>query len=176
MGISAAVAGKLVEWIKLSPRYLLPLSLFTGFLLFAPAKWLFVFGLVGFVSDYRSWFGLAFLLSTALLLSAAIMAMWELAKRKWDASKLMSRWQRRLHNLSEREKDILRRYIEEETRTQYWQASDGVVGGLVDEQVLYRARNLSRMGGYFACNIQPWAWEYLNEHRKLLSEERPRSD
>ncbi len=39
--------GRLVEWIKPSPRYLLPLSLLTGFLLFAPAKWLSVFGLIG---------------------------------------------------------------------------------------------------------------------------------
>ena len=27
--------GRLVEWIKLYPRHLLPLSLFTGFVLFA---------------------------------------------------------------------------------------------------------------------------------------------
>ena len=45
--------GRLVEWIKLSPRHLLPLSLFTGFVLFAPQKWLAVFGIFGFVSDYR---------------------------------------------------------------------------------------------------------------------------
>ena len=47
MGIGTVVAGRLVEWIKLSPRYLLPLSLFTGFLLFAPQGWLVVVGLVG---------------------------------------------------------------------------------------------------------------------------------
>jgi hypothetical protein len=39
--------GKLVEWIKLSLRLLLPLSLLTGFILFAPQRWLAVFGLVG---------------------------------------------------------------------------------------------------------------------------------
>jgi hypothetical protein len=49
--------GRLVEWIKLSPRYLLPLSLFTGFVLFAPQRWLAVFGIARLVSDYRPWFG-----------------------------------------------------------------------------------------------------------------------
>jgi transposase len=34
---------RLVEWIKLSPRYLLPLLLFTGFVLFAPHTWLAIF-------------------------------------------------------------------------------------------------------------------------------------
>jgi hypothetical protein len=38
--------GRLVGWIKLSLRYLLPLSLFTGFMLFASHDWLAVFGLV----------------------------------------------------------------------------------------------------------------------------------
>jgi hypothetical protein len=42
--------GRLVEWIKLSPRHLLPLSLFTGSALFTPEKWLAVFGIVGFVA------------------------------------------------------------------------------------------------------------------------------
>jgi hypothetical protein len=37
---------RLVEWNKLSPRHLLLLSLFTGFMLFASQEWLAVFGLV----------------------------------------------------------------------------------------------------------------------------------
>ncbi len=45
--------GRRVEWIKLSPRYLLPLSLFTGFILFAPKKWLAVFGLLNLVTNKR---------------------------------------------------------------------------------------------------------------------------
>ena len=44
---------RLVEWIKLSPRYLLPLSLFTGFVLFAPEKWLAVFGLLDLAGNKR---------------------------------------------------------------------------------------------------------------------------
>ena len=47
--------------------------------------------------------------------------------------------------------------------------ADGVVGGLEGERVLYRASSLGCSVDYFAYNIQPWAWEYLNEHRKLLS-------
>jgi hypothetical protein len=53
MGIGSMVAGRLVEWIKLSPRYLLPISLFTGFVLFASKSLLVVFGIAGLVSDYR---------------------------------------------------------------------------------------------------------------------------
>jgi hypothetical protein len=45
--------GRLVEWIKLSPRHLLPLYLFTGFILFAPQRWLAVFALLDLASNKR---------------------------------------------------------------------------------------------------------------------------
>jgi hypothetical protein len=38
--------GRLAEWIKLSSRHLVPLSLFTGFIVFAPETRLSVFGLI----------------------------------------------------------------------------------------------------------------------------------
>ncbi len=31
-----------------------------------------------------------------------------------------------------------------------------------------RPTNLSRGGEVFAYNVQPWAWEYLNSHPRLL--------
>jgi hypothetical protein len=45
--------GRLVEWIKLSPRYLLPLSLFTGFVPVAPTNVLDLFALLGLASNKR---------------------------------------------------------------------------------------------------------------------------
>jgi hypothetical protein len=161
--------GRLVEWIKLSPRHLLPLSLFTGFVLFAPQRWLAVFGLVGFVAEWRPYFGAAFLLSTALLLSAAIVAGYGWVKQKREEVALLRSRRERLHHLSEPEKDILRGYIEDQTRTQYLPMHDGVVGGLQAERIIFRASSLSRGWDEFAYNIQPWAWEYLNKHPKLLA-------
>jgi hypothetical protein len=37
--------GRLVEWIKLSPRHLLPLSIFSDFVLFVPAGFLTQFAI-----------------------------------------------------------------------------------------------------------------------------------
>ena len=39
--------GRLVEWIKLSPKHLVAIFLFTGLVVFAPQRWLAVFELVG---------------------------------------------------------------------------------------------------------------------------------
>jgi Super-infection exclusion protein B len=44
-----------------------------------------------------------------------------------------------------------------------------VVNGLVSETVLYRSSNMSALGTTFPFNIQPWAWDYLNEHPELLN-------
>lgn len=159
---------KLVDWIKLSPRYLVPLSLVTGFVLFAPQRWLAVFGLVGFVSDYRPWFGAAFLLSTTLLVSAAKTAGYGWVVGRRQQARRLEAMKRRLHNLSEPEKEILRGYIEGDTRTQYLSMHDGVVSGLEVERILFRATVLSRGWDEFAYNIQHWAWEYLNKNPKLL--------
>ena len=161
--------GRLVEWIKLSPRHLLPLSLFTGFILFAPQRWLAAFGIAGFVSDYRPYIGVTFLLSTVLLISAAIVAGYGWAKQKRAEAALLRGRRERLHHLSEPEKEILRGYIEAQPRTQYLSMADGVVGGLVAERIIYRASSLGQSFDYFAYNIHPWAWEYLNAHPKLLS-------
>ena len=80
---------RLVEWIRLSPRHLLPLSSLTGFLLFAPQRWLAAFGIAGFVSDYRPYIGVTFLLSTVLLISAAIVAGYGWAMRKRPEAALL---------------------------------------------------------------------------------------
>jgi len=50
--------------------------------------------------------------------------------------------------------------------------SNGVIKGLILEDILYRSSSVSlpRHGFMsFAFNIQPWAWEYLNKHSYLLN-------
>lgn len=43
-----------------------------------------------------------------------------------------------------------------------------VVLGLETEKIIYRASSLSSYYTNFPYNIQPWAWEYLNQHPDLL--------
>ncbi len=60
---------KIVDWIKLSPKYLLPISLFSGALLFIDPNWISFFGLNNFVIQFRPFISIIFFLSDALLLS-----------------------------------------------------------------------------------------------------------
>ncbi len=157
-----------LDWIKLSPRYLLPLSLFTAFVLFAPQDMLARFGLVGLLSEYRPYFGLVFLLSTTLLLTAALAAVYDWIMQSRRERAWLKEKEQRLHRLAEPEKDILRRFVYGGTRSQKLSMSDGTVGGLEAEHIIFRSSNVGNIESW-AYNIQPWAWDYLTSHPGLLA-------
>ena len=102
--IGAVDFSKYVDWIKLSPRYLLPIVLFTGFVLFAPTGMLDTFGLTELLNRYRPDFGLVFLLSLALFLTGLVVGALDLIN-KWRRQRQSTKeYQQRLHRLSEPEK------------------------------------------------------------------------
>ncbi len=160
---------KLVDWIKLTPRYLFALCLAGGVLLFAKASWLAPLGLDAFVGKYRFWIGLVFLVGLSLLLAHVLAHAMRKGLDWWTEFRGVHQGRKRLHQLTEEERRILASYIEGKTRTQMLRISDGVVSGLVSQRIIYMSANLgSGHDPYFAHNIQPWAWEYLNEHPELV--------
>ena len=86
------------------------------------------------------------------------------------AKKVVKDGQNYLKSLSGKEKEILRSYINENTKTRYFNMSDGVINGLVTQDILSLPSRLSRRGYVFAYNIKPWAWEYLKENKHLLED------
>jgi hypothetical protein len=173
---ATSLAKSIMEAIKLSPRYLLPICIFTGFLVFAPKDVLSIFGLTGIVSSYRPYFGLVFLGSVSLLASSAFIVLYEFIKAKRRQRAVREYRRQRLHHLTEDEKELLRGFIEGQTRTQYLSMADGRVGQLGTEKILFRASSLGEYVDAFAYNIQPWAWEYLNKHPELLEPASPPPD
>lgn len=126
---------KYLDWIKLSPRYLLPLVLFTGFVLFAPVWMLDTFGLTEWIDSYRPIFGLVFLLSSALFVSGLAVGGLDWIKGRRRERQVSKARRQSLHRLSEPEKEILRGYIDNSTTTRYLSMGDGVVGGLEAQRI-----------------------------------------
>jgi hypothetical protein len=166
----------LLDALKLSPRYLVPVALASGFLLFSPADYLTVMGLDTLVNSYRSWIGLVFLVSAALLITSLIQQAWSLSKVRYARFRTRRAAHKRLNHLTAEEKDILRGYIVNQTRTQVLDFASGVVKGLEHEGIIYQASPLGSLLDGFAYNIQPWAWDYLNDHKELLIETNSGSD
>jgi Super-infection exclusion protein B len=161
-------ASKFLEAIKLSPKYLLPIVIVAGFLLFAKPEILDIFGLGKLSATYKPYIGGIFLLSAALVLSNWLVSLyaWYAKRRVW--SKRIKHAKRTLHNLTDAEREILRGYVGGNTRTQYLQLEDGVASGLELEYIIFRSSNVGNLDDGWAFNIQPWAWKYLNERPELL--------
>jgi hypothetical protein len=158
---------KRVEWLKLSPRYLLPVAMITGFLLFAPNNILDILGLVDLIKQYRPYIGGALLISLGLLLSNILAMLFDFTRQRSEKSKRLKQMRKRLHNLTEEEKALLRGYVERQSRTQYFDMENGVARGLEAERIIFQASNIGRIDSW-AYNIQPWAWTYLSGRPELL--------
>jgi hypothetical protein len=163
---------KFLDWIKLSPKYLLGLAVFAGLLLFAPNSFIERLGLVEIVDKNRTWVGLAFILVISLLSVNLFEPVIGYFKEKWNKWKTRKSQEHRLNNLTLEEKAIMRGYILKNTRTQYLRVDDGVVRGMEREGLIYMASNLGGVGFSFnfAFNIHPWAWTYLSNHQDLIKE------
>lgn len=159
---------KSLEAIKLSPKYLFPVVLVSGFLLFARPSMLEVFGLAELSAKYKPYIGGVFLLAAALVLSHWAISLYKRGEKRRLWSRRIKSSKRRLRNLTAEEREVLRGYIGGNTRTRYFQLESGVVSGLQLEHIVFRSSNVGNLDEGWAYNIQPWAWDYLNENLELL--------
>lgn len=159
---------KLIELIKLPIRFFIAIACVFAFILFAPDNLVSKMGLLSFKEQGQIYFGVSLLISLAIIISGAI----GMIGRKFYEYFYLRTAKKRLHKLTIVEKDILRQYIESDSRARYLELSCGSVKGLEHEKIIYRSSNVSSPShGYmaFAYNIQPWAWEYLNKNKHLLT-------
>lgn len=143
-------------------------TLMSGGILFLPAGWIDVLGLLELRSEHRAWFGGAFVLGASALTIKFLIAAYTAASRKvseWRVAKVRLK---QLGRLSPKEKGVLQRYLDQKTKTQYLHVGDGIATSLEASQIIYRAATVSHAGLEFAFNLQPWAWDYLQNHPEVL--------
>jgi hypothetical protein len=162
---------KLIDWIKLSPKYLLPIILVSGILIFAPTSFLAILGLDTFIILARPWIGIIFLLSSSLLIVNIFYSVYDWFKAEHKKKKIKGIRQERLHKLTPREKEIFLGYILNDTRTQYLDYSDGVARGLEAEGFIFMSSNVGDLDSW-SYNIQPWVWDlFKNSFKSYFSED-----
>lgn len=159
---------KWIEWIKLPPKILFALTAFSGAIVFAPGAFLGRLGLQEFVANFRGWIGAAFLLFASLLF--AHFASWTYSViHPWIMqSVLIRRGKLRLRSLDDCEKKLLAAFINKNTRSLKLDIEDGTVHVLVREKILSQVSKIGDLIDGFAYAVQPWAWEYLQEHSEIL--------
>lgn len=159
---------KLIEWVKLKPRHFFTLAFATGVVLFAPGQAIDRLGMTEFVADYRGWMGLAFLVSFAAWLSYGISHVSSAILFRLGLWRSVRAGREYLKVLSPPEREILRQFIQGDTKTVNLDLASGDHHQLELNNVIYRPRSVSQRLTYFDYNIQPWAWDYLRKHPGLL--------
>lgn len=139
----------------------------SGALVLAPPTMIAKLGMTNFVSDYRSWLGLALVVSCAYLLAHAIVFLAKQVHRRYEDKAILRIQVGYLKTLVPDEKARLLPYIHDQRSSVVYQITDGVVRGLVAKGILFRSSNVGR-GTAFSFNIQPWARMEIERDPALL--------
>ena len=158
----------LFEFLKLTPRYLTAIGLVAGAILFGSDEFRETLGITQFAQDYRAILGIFFLSSIVLLLIALGGGGIGRVRRWWRKRKAFQRVTKRLHRLTEDEKQILRYYVAKNTRSNTLRVDDGIVQELVAEGIIYRSTSMGNMLEGFSHNISDVAWDYLHVYPNVL--------
>ena len=160
---------RFARWLfELPQRIVWAFVAIVGLTLWGPDRFVTGLGLQEFIDDYRQWIGVAFLVLVGIALPNAVEGVRRQALQWWRDRRYLRDAEKRLHDLTEAEKKVLRHYVTDNTRTQNLDMTNGVTSGLVSASVIYQAANISVGLTIFAYNIRPWAWDYLREHPELL--------
>ncbi len=142
------------------PKFAFAGLVVSGFILFFTDQYLALTGLK--VVTYRVEVALAFLVCAAFLI-------WEIFTSivKWNNSQRgLRNAKRRLRSLTLEEKEVLRGFVEGNTRTQTLNSSNAIVYGLCQAKIIY----LATPSKYALDNyhITDWARDYLKKNTYLL--------
>ena len=137
-------------------------------MLFAPNIIADTLGISNLTQNYRTWIRLAFLASITLLVVHWSVQIGGIVPNRSRIQKSKQRITKKLRALTEDEKQILRFYFSNQSKSNTLRIDDGVVNGLVGCGIIYRAASMGNMLEGFAHNISDFAWEYLNENPAIL--------
>jgi len=157
-----------LECLKLAPRYLIALGAMAAVLLFASEEFLKLIGVLELSRDNRSVLGITLGVTSSLFAVTVAADAISIAKGWWRKRSYYRRVTNRMLCLTEDEKQILRFYIDRQTRANILRYDDGVVQSLVSDGIIYRSASIGNILEGFAHNISEFAWDYLNAHPELL--------
>ena len=163
------LAKTLLEFLKLTPRYLIAIAIIAALFLFPSDRFLGALGVQQFAQDNRTWIAITFLVSGVLFTVDAVTRIIQCIRKRHAAGELLKKQLKRLNSLTEDEKKILRYYIANETRTNVLCISDGVVNGLVSAGIISQAHTWSVEDDRFAYNISDFSLEHLQKNKGLLA-------
>lgn len=156
---------KLLKVFELAPRFLATIAIVSGFLLWSSQTVIESLGLSQFRADHRQWIGISLLLSIGGLAATGFGLLWQLASRRRAHVALINR----LKDLTEEEKQVLRWFLEHNTRTSQLKYGNGVVQGLIAAGIIIHTNPQAYRHHSEACLIAEDALGVLKKRPDLLT-------
>lgn len=164
----AELAKTLLEVMKLAPRFIVALGSASAVLLVLSASSLRRLGLSDVVQKYRFALGLTLVLSVVLIVIYVCLFFIRSIQRHWYRKKGHQKTIKRLNDLTEDEKQILRYFLHHDTRATMLKYDDGVVQGLAHSGIIYQSSSMGDVFEGFPYNITDWTWDYLRANPQAL--------
>lgn len=160
--------GKILEFIKLAPKYLIAILMASGIGIFSRSGIDYFLSINGFIDEYKGWIGMIFLISSCLIF--VTISEFTLIKVLKLINYLIIKYFgiKKLKRLTPIERNILGEYIFKKTKFLNIPIEYGGKNDLVQCNIIYRSSNIGREITGFSYDMQPWAWKYLNKHEDLL--------
>ncbi len=169
---------KIIEFFK-QPQLVFVVAVTTGLIVFLPDRAVHKMGLAHSRNTYLPFIAIIFLVATVQFITQMSIKGYTWNKERNKKKEDLDNRLKLLKSLNVEECDTLKRFIEHKTITQRLDVDSGIVNSLLLKGIIYRATNRATSGFadhtyygvVYSCdhNLQPWAWEYLNEHPELLA-------
>jgi hypothetical protein len=160
---------ELKDWLNLiSPRYLVPVAVTTGFLVFASDQGLQKLGLTSLKQTYEAWIGGTFLLSSVLIASHMMFGLVDWFRGFRARRNMQLAAYKRLHHLSLDEKLVLQPFLVERVLTRNLDFTHGAVATLEHEGIIAKAASTGSLIDGWPYRIQDWALNYLQANPELI--------
>ena len=140
----------------------------TSFLLFLPEAIVQKIGFADIVETWRSYIGIIFLASLALLASSGISVLSQSVGNSLNNRRLQQLMLETLRMLTEDEKNFIRPFIINGENTRNAPIDSGIAGGLLAKGIIYRSSNIGHVFAGFSYNLQPISRKLLSENLDLL--------
>jgi hypothetical protein len=156
------------DWVKLAPRYFLPIAIATGLSILNPFNFMEQLGILQFIDQNKTYISIIFLLSSAFVLTDFFYTIFKWFQKRASLGQKQKVLHKGLQKLSIREKEVLIQYIASREKTLNFSTRNTTVIGLENQKILSRASTGDIL--FWPFTIHPKVWEYLNDHPEVLDE------
>ncbi|WP_096269491.1 super-infection exclusion protein B [Paucisalibacillus globulus] len=170
--MGSGVKFDVIEFLKLAPKYFLPLLLFSAMIIFIPGNWLEYLHLDSIVAEYRWIPSILFIFSLSMFIGGILLKVYDEMNKKIRNKRLNKNIKNKLKNLSNTQRNILLRFVEEDVNSVPLPVSNGEVADLENNLIVYRATRISNDigedGYYFDYCLQPLAEKIIKNNIRLI--------